>query len=100
MNPKDTKANGPRVFQYQGTLPPALALLLVAPLLLVFLSFVAMLVAGGAVAALFLPLFLRGRLRERLRERLRQPERDNDVITLERDQYSPVDPDSPHLPPR
>jgi hypothetical protein len=88
----DTKANGPRVFYYQGTLPPALALLLVAPLLLVFLSFAAMLVAGGAVAALFLPMFLR--------RRLRQPERDNDVITLERDQYSPVDRDTPQLPPR
>lgn len=92
MDPKDTKANGPRVFYYRGTLPPALALLLVAPLLLVFLSFAAMLVAGGTVAALFLPLFLRGRLR--------RSERDNDVITLERHQYSPVDRDTPELPPR
>ena len=92
MDPKDTKANGPRVFYYQGRLPPALALLLVAPLLLVFLSFAAMLVAGGTVAALFLPLFLRGRLR--------RPERDDDVITLEHDQYSRVDRDTPELPPR
>ncbi len=92
MDPKDTKANGPRVFYYQGTLPPALALLFVAPLLLVFLSFAAMLLAGGAVAALFLPLFLRSRLR--------RPEPDHDVITLERDQYSAVDRDTPHLPPR
>jgi len=92
MHPKDTKANGSRVFYYQGTLPPALALLLVAPLLLVFLSFAAMLVAGGTVAALFLPLFLRGRLR--------RPERDDDVITLEHDQYSRVDRDTPELPPR
>lgn len=92
MDSKDTKANGPRVFHYQGTLPPALALLLIAPLLLVFLSFAAMLVAGGTVAALFLPLFFRGRLR--------RPERDDDVITLERDQYSPVDRDPPRLPPR
>jgi len=92
MDPKDTKANGPRVFYYQGTLPPALALLLVAPLLLIFLSFAAMLVAGGTVAALFLPLFLR--------RRLRRPERDAGVITLERDQYSQVDHDTPQLPPR
>jgi len=93
MDPKDTKANGPRVFYYQGTLPPALALLLVAPVLLVFLSFAAMLVAGGTVAALFLPLFLRSRLR--------RPERDtSNVITLERDQYSQVDRDTPQLPPR
>jgi hypothetical protein len=92
MDPKNTKASGPRVFYYQGTLPPALALLLVAPLLLVFLSFAAMLVAGGTVAALFLPLFLRGRLR--------RPERDNGVITLERDQYSQVDRDTPQLPPQ
>jgi len=92
MDSKDTKANGPRVFYYQGTLPPAVALLIVAPLLLVFLSFAAMLVAGGTVAALLLPLFLRGRLR--------RPARDEGVITLERDQYSQVDRDKPQLPPR
>jgi len=92
MDPRDTKANGSRVFYYQGTLPPALALLLVAPLLLVFLSFAALLVAGGTVAALLLPLSLRGRLRRR--------ERDDDVISLDRDQYSPVDHDTPQLPPR
>jgi hypothetical protein len=92
MDTKNPKADGPRVFYYQGTLPPTLALLLVAPLLLIFLSFAAMLVAGGAVAALFLPLFLRGRLR--------RPERDNDVITLERDQYSQIDRNTPQLPQR
>jgi hypothetical protein len=92
MDSKDTKTERPRVFVYQGTLPPALALLLVAPLLFVFLSFAAMLLAGGTVAALFLPLFLRGRLR--------RPQHDTDVITLDRDQYSHVDRDTPKLPPR
>ena len=92
MDTKDPKANGPRVYYWHGTLPPALALLLVAPLLFVFLSFAAMLVAGGTVAALYLPSFLRARLR--------RPEHDADVITLDRDQYSRVDPDAKQLPPR
>jgi hypothetical protein len=92
MDPKGTKTERPRVFVYQGTLPPALLLLLVAPLLFVFLSFAAMLLAGGTVAALFLPLFLRGRLR--------RPQNETDVITLERDQYARVDQDAPKLPPR
>lgn len=91
MDAKNTKAKEPRTFYYQGNLPPGLALLLVAPLLFVFLSFAAMLLAGGTVAALVLPLFLRGRLR--------RPERDAGAITLERDQYSRVDRDTPQLPP-
>ena len=91
MDAKNTKANGPHVFYWQGTLPPALALLLVAPLLFVFLSFAAMLLAGGTVAALFLPLLLRGRLRRQAP--------DEDVITLERDQYTRVDRDTRQLPP-
>jgi hypothetical protein len=92
MNAKNTKANGPHVYHWHGTLPPALALLLVAPLLFVFLSFAAMLLAGGTLAALFLPLFFRGRLR--------RPQDDADVITLGRDQYSRVDRDVKQLPPR
>jgi hypothetical protein len=92
MDAKNTRAERPRVFVYHSTLSPLLALLLVAPLLFIFLSFAAMLLAGGAVAALFVPLFLRGRLR--------RPERDTDVITLDRDQYSHVDRDTPKLPPR
>jgi hypothetical protein len=92
MDTKDPKASGPRVYYWHGTLPPALALLLAAPLLFVFLSFAAMLMAGGTVAALFLPLFFRARLRRR--------ERDADVITLDRDQYSRVDRDAKQLPPR
>jgi hypothetical protein len=92
MDTKDPKANGPHVYYWHGTLPPALALLLIAPLLFVFLSFAAILLAGGTVAALFLPLFLRGRLR--------RAGRDDNVITLERDQYSRVDRDAKQLPPR
>lgn len=91
MDAKNTKTNGPHVFYWQGTLPPALALLLVAPLLFVFLSFAAMLLAGGTVATLFLPLLLRGRLRRQAP--------DEDVITLERDQYTRVDRDTRQLPP-
>ena len=53
--------DGPRVFVYQGNVPPLLGLLLLAPLLLVFLSLAAALVAGGTVAALVLPWFFRGR---------------------------------------
>lgn len=91
MDAKNSKDSGPRVFHYHGTLPPGLALLLVAPLLLVFLSFAAVLMAGGAVAAFVLPLFLR--------RRLRRPEQDPDVITLERDQFSRLERDAPQLPP-
>ncbi len=92
MTTKDRQTSGPRVYHWQGTVPPALALLLIAPLLFVLLSFAAMLLAGGAVAAVFLPFFLRGRLR--------RPDRDDNVITLERDSYSHVDRDTPQLPPR
>jgi hypothetical protein len=85
------KPNGPRVFMYHGTLPPALALLLVAPLLFVFLSIAAAVVTGGALAAFVLPIFLRGR---------RLPNADRDVITLDHDQYTRVEPEAPKLPPR
>lgn len=91
MDAKNTKADGPRVFHYHGTVPPALALLLVAPLLLIFLSFAAVLMAGGTVAALVLPLFLR--------RRLRRAQQDPDVITLERDQFSRLEHDAPQQPP-
>lgn len=88
-NPKHTQADGRRVFFYRATLPPLLALLLVARLLFVFLSVAAVALAGGTIAALFLPRLWRGR---RLHTR-----RDTDCITLERDQYSRVEsgPQSP-----
>ena len=92
MDTKNTKTNGPRVFHWQGTLPPALMLLLIAPLLLVFLSFAALLVAGGTLAAVFLPFFFRSRLRG-------SPQ-DPRVITLEPDQYSSIERDTRQLPPR
>jgi hypothetical protein len=88
-NPKRT-TDAPPAFVYHGKVPPLLALLLVAPLLLVFLSLAAALVIGGALAAFFLPLFFRGRLGK---------PRDADCIELERDQYSRVDTHPRQLPP-
>lgn len=86
---REGKPGGPRVFMYHGALPPAL--LLVAPLLFVFLSIAAAVMTGGALAAFVLPIFLRGR-------NLRRG--DDDVITLERDQYSRVGSEPRKLPPR
>ena len=83
------KSNRSRVFTYHGTLPPALALLLVAPLLFLLVSFAAFALIGGGLAALVLPLFVRGRRRRR---------REPDCITLERDQYTQVEADAPKLP--
>ncbi len=83
--------DGPRTFVYRGTVPPLLALLLIAPLLLVFLSLAAAVLAGGTVAALVLPWFLRNRFNKR---------RNADCIELPRDQYARVDREPPRLPPR
>ena len=91
MDAKSTKDQGPRVFYWHGAVPPALLLLFVAPLLFVFLSFAAVLLAGGTVAALFLPWFFRGRLG--------RSSHSPDVITLDRDQYSRVERDAKQLPP-
>lgn len=78
-----------RTYAYRGTLPPALALLFLAPLLFLFLSFAAVLLAGGALTALVLPLFLRRGVRGR---------RDGGAIELDRDQYSRVDTETRRLP--
>jgi hypothetical protein len=80
-----------RVFVYQGMLPGWLGLLLAAPLLLLFFSLALTLLTGGALAALFLPLFFR--------YRLRRPSRPSDPSTIELDpsQYSHVEP-APRLP--
>jgi hypothetical protein len=82
--------DGPRVFVYQGNVPPLLGLLLIAPLLLVFLSLAVALVAGGTVAAVALPWLLRRRL---------GTPKDADCIELPRDQYSRVDSEPRRLPP-
>ena len=82
--------DGQRTFVYQGTVPPLLGLLLIAPLLLVFLSLAAALVAGGTVAAVVLPWFFRSRFGK-------PPETDS--IELSRDQYSRVDSEPRRLPP-
>jgi hypothetical protein len=83
--------DGPRVCVYHGKVPPLPGLLLVAPLLLVFLSLAAAVVAGGTVAAVALPWLLRRRF---------GTPRDADCIELERDQYSRVDSAPRRLPPR
>jgi hypothetical protein len=88
-DPKNTKPNRPHLFVYHGTVPPALALLLVVPLLFFLLSFAALALVGGALAAFVLPLFLRKRRLHRT---------DTDCITLERDQYSRIESDAPRLP--
>ena len=89
---EDTKqtTDGPRVFVYHSNLPPLLAVLLVAPLLVVFLSMAAALLAGGTAAAFLLPLFLRGRFGKPA---------ESDSIELRRDQYSRVDTEPRRLPP-
>jgi len=90
-DPRDGPTGSRRVYVYRGTLPPALGLLVLAPLALVFLSAAAALLAGGTVAALVLPLFFRGK-------RLRRTE--SDAITLEPDQYARVESAPKELPPR
>ena len=89
---KHTESERPRQFAYRATLPPALLLLLAAPLLFLFLSFAAVALAGGSLAAFVLPLLFRNRQRP--------PVQDEECITLSREQYSRVDPDAPRLPPR
>lgn len=88
---EDTKrtTDGPRVV-YHSNLPPLLALLLIAPVLLVFLSMAAALVAGGTVAAFLLPLLFR--------RHFGKPS-ESDSIELRRDQYSRVDSEPRRLPP-
>jgi hypothetical protein len=88
-DPDGKKSGAARVFLYRGTLPPALGLLLIAPLLFVFLSLAAVALAGGTLAAVFLPLLLRRR---------KNPRHDAECITLDRSQYTHVDRDRPQLP--
>jgi hypothetical protein len=90
MDKTKRTTDGPRGFVYQGNVPPLLGLLLMAPLLLVFLSVAAALVAGGTVAAVVLPWFLRHRF---------GAPKDTDCIELPRDQYTRVDDERRRLPP-
>jgi hypothetical protein len=80
-----------RTVFYRSALPPWVALLIAAPLLLATLSVAALALAGGTAAALLLPLF-GGR-------RPRGQAADDGCITLERDQYTRVERDRPPLPP-
>jgi hypothetical protein len=74
-----------RVYRFRGVLPSLAGLLLLLPLLLVFASLAAVLVAGGLFAAVVLPLFLRWRLP--------RPARDPREIELTPNQYTHVDPE-------
>ena len=89
------KNSGPRVFVYRGTLPPALGLLLLVPFAFLFLSFAAVLFAGGALATLVLPIFLRHRLSRKTEENT-----EGQAIELERDEYTRVEPTVRQLPPK
>jgi hypothetical protein len=91
MGNEDIKTERSRAFIYRGSLPPALGLLFLAPVLLLFLSVAAVALAGGTVAAFALPLLLGRRAGRRADDR---------SITLEPDQYSHIDDDRRQLPPR
>jgi hypothetical protein len=90
MDNTQRTTEGPRAFVYQGTVPPLLGLLLLAPMLLVFLSLAAAMVAGGTVAAVVLPWALR--------RSFGKPQATNS-IELSRDQYTRVDSAPRRLPP-
>ena len=86
------KQSASRVFVYKTNLPPFLALLLLAPVLLMAFSVVVALLLGGTIAALFLPLLLRGR-------RL-HGSADEQSIELSPDQFTHIDDEPRRLPPR
>jgi hypothetical protein len=71
------------VYVYRGTVPPLLGILLVIPLLLAFVSLFAVLLAGGALATVLVPLLVR--------RRVSRLARDGNTIELAPDQYSRVD---------
>jgi len=91
MDNEDTRTERPWAFVYRGTLPPALGVLLLVPILFLVLSVAAVALAGGALAAFVLPLVLGRRARRAADDR---------AITLEPDQYSHIDGDRQQLPPR
>ena len=91
-NEDHPKQSGPRVFVYKASLPPFLALLLIAPVLLVAFSLAAALLVGGSVAAVLLPLLFRGK-------RVRNSD-GNQSIELSPDQYTHIDDEVRRLPPR
>jgi len=91
MNTTRGTTDGPRVFAYHGGLPLLVALLCVAPVLVIFLSLAAVLAGGGMLAAFVLPLFFRARPRKR-------PE--PDCVELDPDDYTRVDREPRRLPPR
>ena len=83
MNDDRTK-QPPSARVYHFTLPPWLALLALAPLALLFVSMVAILLAGGVAAALILPFVLR--------RSLRSPRTDTKTIELGPEDYRRIEP--------
>ena len=83
-------------YEHRSTLTGWPALILLAPLLLVFFSVVLTILAGGALAALFLPLFFRGRLG--VRRFARREPGDQQTIDLDPSQYTHVESPPPRLP--
>jgi len=74
-----------RTYTVRGPLAPLIGLLVLAPALLAVVSLAALLVGGGALAALVLPALLRHRARQAV------PPGDRDTIELDHDQYRHVD---------
>jgi hypothetical protein len=68
---------------YHFTVPPWLALLALAPLALLFVSMLAVLLAGGVAAALILPFVLR--------RTLRPPRQDTRTIELGPEDYRRIE---------
>ena len=99
-DPHDVDPQRPRVhvfaraFTLRGPLAPLVGLLVLAPALLAVLSLAALLVGGGALAALLLPALLR----RRGRHTGAMPSAEGDYIELDREQYRHVDTTSARAP--
>jgi hypothetical protein len=78
---------------YHATVPSWAALLIAAPLLLVFFSLALTLLTGGLAAAFVLPLFFRRRLRSAAPHKT-----DQSTIDLDPSEYTRVDSPTRQLP--
>lgn len=80
-----------RTYAFRGPFAPLIGLLVLAPALLAVVSLAAVLVGGGALAAVLLPVLLR----HRSRQRQAVPPGGPDTIELDHDQYRRVDTSQP-----
>jgi len=80
-----------RTYTMRGPLAPLVGLLVLAPALLAVVSLAALLVGGGALAAMLLPVLLR----RRVRQGQAVPPAGRDTIELDQDQYRRVDAPAP-----